>query len=93
MKMHYLNILITAVLFSFLSCTGNILKEELEIAKKDWNYVLSLPSDNDSLNLLFIRAEKCWDWFITGRMKMNCLSKILKHHFDMVIKLRQIIVV
>ncbi|MFZ5940361.1 MAG: tetratricopeptide repeat protein [Bacteroidota bacterium] len=62
---------ILCLTLSMSQCTSPLKKELAETAR-DWNYVLPMPSSNDSINLLFIRAEKSWYLFKTDQSDSLC---------------------
>lgn len=59
MKQKILNFLIFSLLI--VGCQPeNKLKSDLDKLIAEWDYVLPLPSENDSINLLFIQSEMNW---------------------------------
>jgi len=49
-----------STLIIFSCQTEKKLKSDLNKLIEEWDYVLPLPSDNDSINLLFIQSEMNW---------------------------------
>lgn len=57
-------LLFALVCISFSACNNkSTLKEEVLALKNEWGFAFPLPSENDSINLLFIQMEKSYFTF------------------------------